>query len=394
MLVHRIVGDCPGCGGVRKFGNVWVRPDHVRRGCLTCTYTDTVPLPPLRKKILYLDQGFLSHAFRAKIPRFVDAAERISQLSALQLLAAPFSSVHEDETNQWKGKSGKNKDDLMKFIKATSSGDEFEPAYEVEQTQISRAFQAFVSGGSPVFQLHEDDAVEEDIHAWDDYLWIDVGRYFGDVERMRTLKYQSVEALVDAFEHWRTSSETFDEQVALEIEEAARVYIDAYIAFTARIAGGDLAAVLDAPLISSVLQSLLLSLPPEKMEDRWKKVGRFLASQHFKEVPFLWLTARIYATLKEQVKNGAYTDRARAIRRLRGLYQDIKHVATYAPYCDVFFIDSAMAALVTDPRINLEGRYGVKVFTAAALDNFLTWLNELHAGMSQEHRAALTAAYP
>jgi hypothetical protein len=98
--------------------------------------------------------------------------------------------------------------------------------------------------------------------------------------------------------------------------------------------------------------------------------------------------------LKEQVKNGAYTDRARAIRRLRGLYQDIKHVATYAPYCDVFFIDSAMAALVTDPRINLEGRYGVKVFTAAALDNFLAWLNELHAGMSQEHRAALTAAYP
>ena len=96
----------------------------------------------------------------------------------------------------------KNKDDLMKFIKSTSSGDEFEPAYEVEQTQISRAYQAFVSGGSPVFQLHEDDAVEKDIHAWDDYIWVDVGRYFGDVERMRTLKYQSVEALVDAFEHW------------------------------------------------------------------------------------------------------------------------------------------------------------------------------------------------
>lgn len=53
-----------------------------------------------------------------------------------------------------------------------------------------------------------------------------------------------------------------------------------------------------------------------------------------------------------------------------------------------------MASIVADPRINLEGRYGVKVFTVETLPQLLAWVNDLEAGMSQEHRAALSAAYP
>ena len=205
-----------------------MRPDHVLRSCLHCQYSETVPLPPLRKKILYLDQCFFSHAFHAQDRRFVEAADRIRQVSALQLLAVPFSSIHEDETNQWRGFDGKGKEAFMKFIKATSRGHEFEPAYEVEETQITRAFMAFVSGCSTECLFQVDDAVTAEIHAWDTYIRFDIGRYFGDVERMRDAKQQSVEALVDAFDHWRGSHETFQEQIALEMEEAASQYLRAY----------------------------------------------------------------------------------------------------------------------------------------------------------------------
>ena len=57
-------------------------------------------------------------------------------------------------------------------------------------------------------------------------------------------------------------------------------------------------------------------------------------------------------------------------------------------------MDQAMAALVADPRIALEGRFGVKVFSLNNWDEFLAWLDGLEAGMSQEHRAGLAAAYP
>jgi hypothetical protein len=49
---------------------------------------------------------------------------------------------------------------------------------------------------------------------------------------------------------------------------------------------------------------------------------------------------------------------------------------------------------VADPHIALEKRYGVKVFSLNNWDEFLAWLDNIEAEMSQEHRAGLAAAYP
>lgn len=106
MLVTRILGDCPGCRGKNCFGNVSVRGNHVLRGCKICKYSTNVWLPEVRKNVIYLDQFFFSGAFRAGEKRFLDAAQRIKHLSSLQLLVAPFSSIHEDETHQWREYGG------------------------------------------------------------------------------------------------------------------------------------------------------------------------------------------------------------------------------------------------------------------------------------------------
>ncbi len=395
MLVTRVLGDCPGCGGKGRFGNVSVRGNHVLRGCMNCKYSTTVWLPEIKKKILYLDQFFFSSAFREQDARFVKAAERIRQISALQLLVVPFSSIHEDETHQWRGYDGKNKQDLMKFIKATSRGHEFERAYNVERKQIARAFQAFLAGKPDAFELEEGDAVDADIHEWDDYFRIDVGRYLGDIELIRDLKRQSIEALVDLFPAWRQSSNNFDQDVALEMQDAAKGYIESYLKYAARVAGGDYSALFDSPIMSMVVQSLLHCLPDDvPPEKRLKRIAEFFKSSHFLEVPYQWLSARIVATLKDMVKRGAYADRGNALQRLSGFFQDVKHVATYAPYCDAFVMDQPMACLVADPHVGLEDRYGVKVFSLNNWEEFLAWVDALEAGMSQEHRAGLEAAYP
>lgn len=395
MLVTRVLGDCPSCGGKGRFGNVSVRGDYVLRGCMSCKYSTTVWLPKTRKKVLYLDQFFFSSAFRERDPRFTKAAERIRQVSALQLLAVPFSSIHEDETHQWRGFDGKNKDDLMEFIKATSRGHEFEPAYDVEQTQIVRAFQAFLRGKTEAFDLQERDAICGNIHEWDDYFRIDVGRYIGDIDLIRDLKRQSVEGLVDLFPTWRLSPNTFEQDVAIELRDAAKGYIDSYANYAVRVADGDYVALFDSPIMSMVVQSLLCCLPEEMPpEERLKKVGEYFKSNHFSEIPYQWLSVRAFAVLKDMVKRGAYADRDAAVKRLSGFFQDVKHVSTYAPYCDAFIMDQAMATLVTDPSIALEARYGVKVFSLNNWDDLLAWMDELEKGMTQEHRAGLAAAYP
>lgn len=362
---------------------------------MSCKYRATIWLPETRKKVLYLDQFFFSSAFRERDPRFMKAAQRIREISALQLLAVPFSSIHEDETHQWRGYDGKNKEDLMEFIKATSRGHEFEPSYDVEQTQIVRAFQAHLQGKPPAFELQQRDAIPSDIHEWDDYFRIDVGRYINDIELMRDLKRKGVEMLVDAFPAWRQSTNTFEQDVTLELREAAKNYFGAYLKYAARIVTGDYAALLDSPIMAMVVQALLHCLPEDSAsEESLKKIGAFFQSEHFSEIPYQWLSVRIFATLKDMVKRGAYPNSEAALQRLGGFFQDMKHVSIYAPYCDAFVMDQAMAALVADPRIALEGRYGVKVFSLNNWDKFLTWLDALEGGMSQEHRTGLAAAYP
>ncbi|OIR15324.1 hypothetical protein GALL_36460 [mine drainage metagenome] len=362
---------------------------------MSCSYSTTMWLPAIRKKILYLDQFFFSSAFRERDPRFVEAAARIREISALQLLAVPFSSIHEDETHQWRGYDGKNKEDLMEFIKATSRGHEFEPSYDVEQTQIVRAFKAFLQGSPPAFELDERDSVPSDIHEWDDYFRIDVGRYINDIDLMRDLKRQGVEMLVDTFAAWRQSTNSYEQDVAIELQEAARNYLNSYAKYAARIAAGDYAALLDSPIMAMVVQTLLHCLPNDSQpKESLRKIGAFFQSEHFSEIPYQWLSVRIFATLKDMVKHGAFANREAALQRLSGFFQDTQHVAIYAPYCDAFVMDQAMAALVADPRIALETRYGVKVFSLNNWGDFLAWLSALEAGMSQEHRTGLAAAYP
>lgn len=212
---------------------------------------------------------------------------------------------------------------------------------------------------------------------------------------MRDLKRQGVEMLVNAFPAWRQSTNNFAQDVALKLREAAKNYLETYLKYAARIAIGDYDALLDSPIMSMVVQSLLLCLPEDSPpEESLREISIFFQSKHFSEIPYQWLSVRVFATLKDMVQRGAYSNRETALQRLGGFFQDMKHVSIYAPYCDAFVMDKAMAALVADPRIALEARYGVNVFSLNNWDALLAWLDSLDVGLSQEHRAGLAAAYP
>jgi hypothetical protein len=390
-IVTYVLGDCAGCGTKDSFGNVDVYKTYVYRGCKRCRHHEHVRLPALKKQVLYLDQFFFSSAFRSGDKRFLEAADRIAKLTSLQLLVVPYSSIHEEETNQWE-----KRDELLKFIKATARGEEFEPAYEVERTQLAKAFRAWLAGEPAPYRLEPSDALSDDIHGWDSYLRIDVSKYVSNIDLLRDLKRQSTEGLVDLFDKWRGSKTSFEEDLKAEYAAAGKAYMDVYLQYVMRIARGDYAAMYDAPIISMVVQSMLQLIPSDVPADqRLGKCFEFLLSDHFKETPYQWLSAHMLATLKAMVKEGAYTNREKALKRLRGFFFDIKHIATYAPYVDAFVMDQPMAELVTKPTVALEPRYSVKAFNLNNWGDLLAWLEGIEAaGMTGEHRAALSVAYP
>jgi hypothetical protein len=388
-LVSYILGRCPGCGR-ESFGNVDVYGSYVSRGCGSCKYNERVPLPRVKKKIIYLDQFFLSHAFRQSDARFVEAAERIKKLAALQLVVAPYSTVHEDETHQWEQHAA-----LFSFIKATSRGHVFLPAYDVARLQLEKAFDAWLAGQSAEYMRDSGDVFRDDLHVWEGYYRVDVGRYIRDIELIRSSKRQSVQALVGLFDGWRQSSSTFEQNTLAEHADAARNYMNSYLEAAQRIQRGDFNAYINAPIASMVVHALLGHIPETMPIDRrLRMVMDFLFSEHFRQTPVHDLSARIYATLTAMVKDGAYTNAERAVERLSGFFYDVEHVATYAPYCDAFVADQLMAELLAKPTVAISERYGVKIFNLNNWNEMLYWLDQLEHGMSDEHKQALVEAYP
>ncbi|RYD72258.1 MAG: hypothetical protein EOP84_23460 [Verrucomicrobiaceae bacterium] len=394
MLVSFIIGACPGCKQPKCFGNVSVGHGTVLRGCLHCQYRYELCLPEVRKKVLYLDQFFFSGAFRGGDARFVEAAARVKRAVQLQLLVVPYSSVHEDETLEWRGYKDLKSADLMEFIKATSRGAEFERDYQVERTQIEKAWSAFLRGESSDFLLDGADAIGGEPDEWDDYYRVDVRGYHKDVELRRDLKRQSVDMLVNVFDQWQTSTTTFEQDFNQEVHDAAKNYLDSYFEMIGRVAGGDYGALLDSPIVSTVLEHMLHWIEDLPAKEQLPRCFAFFKSEHFRNVPDLWISGHIYATLKAMVRRGAYANRDEARKRLSGFFQDVRHISLYAPYCDGFFMDQPMADLVRQPSVGLQERYGVQVFNLNNLPAFFSWLDELEQGMSAEHVNGLLRAYP
>jgi len=377
-----------------SFGNVSVR-EYVLRGCKRCRYQAQVWLPEIHKNVIYLDQFFFSGALRGNDQRFKQATERVKHMCHLQLLVAPYSSVHEDETHQWRGYGGMTNEQLMEFIKATSRGSEFMKDYSVERTQVLKAWKAFLNGQPPEYILESKDAIAGNLNEWDDYFRIDVGGYTRDIELKRRLKSEAVDELIRAFDQWQVSSQSFDEAVALELHDAGQQYKNTYLTMLHRYAEGDFSAAFNSPIVAMVMEHMMHWLPKEQpLPDRIDRCMEFFQSRHFAEVPNDWLWSHMFATLREMVKRGAFSNRQEARKRLNGVFEDMKHISLYAPYCDAIVIDKFMAELVGQPTVDIGKRYGVKVFSLGNWDALLGWLDTLEAGMSEDHKAGLAAAYP
>src|SRR5690606_19277520 len=140
---------------------------------------------------------------------------------------------------------------LMDFIKLTARGMEFERSYNIESVQILKAFSAYLKGDPSQHEIASADAVRGDLDAWDDYFFIDVGGYWHDVETKRRLKAEAVDQLVTTRDAWQQSTQTFDEDVALEYHDAGRLYMQFYIDKVNRIRQGDVGAVSDSPIMAS-----------------------------------------------------------------------------------------------------------------------------------------------
>jgi hypothetical protein len=344
-----------------------------------------------RKSILYLDQSFWSMAFRKDPPESGKAMRQIEELLELQLLAVPYSSTHEAETQLW----DERRHDLLRFIQVASRGHRFEPYYGVERTQILKAFQAYLANSPAAYAIDERDALLSCVHDWDDAFSVSVHRPVSaiEVQRRRGFKQRAVDELEKTLTDWKVSTNTFEQDMELELRDSARILIGNFGKKTSRLWAGDFSALLNSPIDTEIVEDMLYILR-RKGSAELATIIDFFKSRYFTDVPSQQLSARLFSAFKKRVREGMYPDPRKARERLNGFLFDVQHAATYIPYCDAFFGDRFMADLLNDVNVAVEQAFGCKVFSSAKWPEFFGWLDSIEAGMTPDHADGLGWAYP
>lgn len=392
MLVTKIIGKCPKCENKASFGNVFVKGQILTRGCLRCDYSEQFYLPKTEKTVLYLDQFFLSHAFRKKVPEFVECISLIYNLADDQLIVCPYSSVHETETHQWRHTQ---KNELWEFIKKTSRGHEFKPAYEIKHHQIIKGFKRYLVQAQSEFPITRSDALPHDINEWEDYFWVDVGHYPSNVDLTRRLKEDSISELVDTFPKWRQSDKSFQDHHAFELRTAGDVYVSLYRRMIQRIEEGDYSAIIDSPIDSMIVKALFRCVDSDQdLIGQVKTVLSYFRSHYFSQVPSEYISTGLITVLRDRVKKGSFKNTDKAKKRLRGFFYDVDFIATYTPYCDAMFLDNTMLSFVRDKRLSIEKKYGTKFYAKSNWPDFMDFLKSIKAHKTEELTRAIKLVYP
>ena len=135
------------------------------------------------------------------------------------------------------------------------------------------------------------------MHDWDDDYSVSVFTAATGAHRKSLAKQRALDELLNALPQWANKARTFEDDMVLEISDAARVLIDSYSDKAARLMMGDFSALTNAPINASVVESMRFVVDVLKVDPA--TIGAFFQSKHFAAVPSVQLSARLFSTYKQ-----------------------------------------------------------------------------------------------
>lgn len=372
VIIEYKTDDCVSCGGRQCYGNCLISNNYLVRGCGICGSSKRIRLPPIKKKILYLDQCFLSSMFRGDDSRIEQIARKIRCLVNQQLVT-PYSHVHERESLQW---GDRRRNELFSFIKAHAVGHAFRYVLSVWNAQLYRAFNAYLMNAETPGVV-EKDAFSTDIHKWDGYVWIDIRRSLEDPDATAIYKMDFAKKLTECFVKWRGQNLSY-KKLHAEVARELSVEIKDLIQW-------------DIP------QTRFLAEEMVGEAKAWQAVDAFLTSTAFHSVPFIDIASALYAKLREKIQNPSlFTNKEKALDEFSSFGFDACFISTYAPYCDAMVIDKKMKQWLSEKDVQFVKKYKTRLFPYSndGLIDLEQWLDNIQNSIQEDLKQSIRLAYP
>lgn len=412
-----IKAECPCCHAPASFGPRQIMGQFWMTRCSKCRHYTHEPLPPITKKIIYLDQWFLSNVLSAKEPHWKTACDKLRALIWLDFAICPYSQVHRDESLLAEYSRG----DLKALYRELSGGGtEFLSPDEIEQRQLLDAMRCFLGQGQMPGEWQKPRPWAE-FCKQDPHVWLNGFAVYADfpanpaiVQWLEDRKTRLHSALEVVANNWQDEdAQTFNDDVKREALAYGKTLIAGYRELTdgRKTIENMLVGVSDELLEKyreivrpgvfdpqtppgvqpgiRLVHWLAVEVHEARPEeaDPVSVVAQFFESDIALNVPFQYITSHIRAAMAHQVRESNRHPRP-------GDSNDLTAVAHYAPYCDAMLLDRSFRALVEQKAVDVPNRYGVKLFSAATMKDFIEYLDDLLHNMPRDHREALKLVHP
>ena len=404
--------ECPFCSK-KTFGVLIINGDRYFRRCNSCfkpTGYETpsvYSLPPLDKKIIYIDQFAISDMMKCLSPRakkgnripradfYLNLYDQLSRLTSGQFIICPSSDAHLFEsilTKHYK--------DIRKVYDHFSYGISFNQFIQIKRMQNSHLLNCWIKDESSCkWNFSAERVVSGNINDWKDHWYITFPQaYMKDHEqRTRASKKQLEHKLGKIFDRWKTERHrsfndwfteeamafgpTLFEEFLKQTEKRLRIHLSAEPFNLDEYFGS-----LNNDLVEDVFCNISETLTPKK--EILGKTKEYFYSDILQQLPFNRIGALLWAALARKASLGQMRPPD------KGMDQDVEMISVLLPYCDAMFVDKFCFSILTEnPVASKITEYGTKIFSMANADKFMTYLKEVEFASPKEHLQALEEVY-
>lgn len=368
--------------------------------CTECRFTAQVPLPQVNKTVIYLDQFVFSTIFKMKAGSpapigkeslYEDLEPLLRRVVLLQQAILPHSDIHSSETIVFQEAKG-----LRSAYEALGGDVSLKDTYDVEAKQVFAYATAFRDNSEPALTFEPAEILDTDWNEWLRDMRITLNTdYAVFAAGIRRERDHGFAALKSVFESWAKEKPSFAKLLERELRLGAHKR-SALSKVMIRIQGASGEVDFDELLNASMepiwreFRLLIDFFRKDRLEaseaDAVARIGEFWDWGRFREMPFNRISAYLFAALGRRVVMGQR-------KFTRGIMNDIRAIAAYAPYVDAMFIDREMAELLNEEPLKSDLVYRAQIFSYANAEAFLEYLRTLEASTSSEVREFASRIY-
>ena len=405
---------CPRCGR-ETFGVLNIDGKSYSRRCRDCWHLVTrIPLPKLRKRLIYLDQYVVSNLMKLDNPQlqrndslrsnpfWQELRDLLMELRRLQLIVCPDSASHVSES-----RISPFNAELKKTYENLSGGITFTSFEAICSDQIGELAWAWSEKREPAFDFDPRDVLSDDPNQWSKRYYftfqdnpfiipdeikagraethVEIARLFRDVWGKEKQTYQY---------RYDLERKGFQGHLAAAFVRSKRARVEAVATFQP---GVEPSLENLGNILTSSTEALFHSIRhimqfPRNEEQRAPQEADelekgFVEANRISEAPFVKLQSMMYAAIAMRAAGGQKEPPN------EGMTTDIETVAHLLPYCDAMLMDNDCRALLLQIPTKLRPKEVERVYSLNSRIEFLSYLRSIRDSIEPEHVEALRELY-